>query len=56
MLLSLYLILGVFGVIREPHLPPRVEYPLCTDFVLHVNDPMGSIAARGSGDRDIWIL
>jgi hypothetical protein len=56
MLLSFHLILGVLGVVREPHLPPHVADCLHADFVLRVNDPLGNIVACGSGDRDVAIL
>jgi hypothetical protein len=56
MLLSFHLILGVLGVVREPHLPPCIADSLHADVVLPVNDPLGNIVARGSGYWHIKIL
>jgi hypothetical protein len=49
-------ILGVLGVVRESCLPPRVADHLRADVFLCVNDPLGDVVARGSSDREIWIL
>ncbi len=56
MLLSFHFIVGVPGVVREPHLPPCIADCLHADVVLRVKDPLGNIMAHGSGNRSIGIL
>jgi hypothetical protein len=56
MLLFVHLISGILGVVREPRLPPHVADCLGADVVLRVDDPLGDIIVRGSGNWNIGIL